>query len=242
MHVDWRVDYKRAVRALCSCRRIISCWSSRSEALTVYARVAVLNRTLQAESHPVAAPSKTTPASSSADNKKRRLDDGSSAKQTAPLKLKIIKANGSGSGSKGAPVPNGSSKTTGANASSDAAAPVEGKKKKKKKKNKKNKNKAGAGDAPAAHTPVAKPKPANTSAIDDLFASLKTAKKEQARADEQKQKEEAKAAQRAQQEKQQLQAHIKKLEAQSACRSCSSFATCVAYTHAPSLRMLLTML
>lgn len=84
---------------------------------------------------------------------------------------------------------------------------------KKKKKKKKTKNAAPVpGPVETAKKVVPK---ASTNAIDDLFASLKTAKKEQAEAVEKQKRDDAKAAQRAQQEKQQLQAHIKKLEAQS---------------------------
>jgi len=179
-------------------------------ALTVCARIDVGHP--QATSTPVA--STSAPAACGAgDGKKQRLGDSKSGKPAKTLKLKLIKAPGA-CGGKNASVAD-SSKATGISNSGVAPTAVEGKKKKKKSK----KSKAGSADAAAAPTPAAKAKPTDTSAIDDLFASLKTAKQEQARADEQKKRDETKAAQRAQQEKQQLQAHIKKLEAQSACRS-----------------------
>lgn len=183
-------------------------------ALTACARVGGVGHA-QATSAPVA--SALTPTTSGAEvDKKQRLGDGKSGKPGKTLKLKLIKVPGA-SGSKSAPVAD-SSKVADIRTSTSGVAPTtsEGRKTKKKKSKK---NKASSAGGAAAPTSTTKVTPTDTSAIDDLFASLKTAKQEQARADEQKKRDLAKAAQRAQQEKQQLQAHIKKLEAQSACRA-----------------------
>lgn len=85
-----------------------------------------------------------------------------------------------------------------------------------KKKKKKAKKKSAGDDAPAPAKPVAAPSKSQGSEIDDLFASLKTKKREQIEAEAQQQRAAKKALAKEWQAKKLLDEQIKLLEAQSA--------------------------